>query len=115
MKYTLAPLETTVALLDNPAPRAWMSDYRRRGVNVATAAVTILADSLPRAHLPRVPHRRAAALIEAVRELPEHPLTEDRRFLLQGPDDTQVLAQLDEIPLPAGTPPIAALPWWPSG
>ncbi|MEU8102190.1 hypothetical protein AB0C18_00510 [Nonomuraea muscovyensis] len=27
--YTLAPLETTVALSDHPVPRAWMSDYRQ--------------------------------------------------------------------------------------
>ncbi|TDC91039.1 hypothetical protein E1292_43035 [Nonomuraea deserti] len=81
MTYTLAPLETTVALLDHPVPRASMSDYRRRGVNVATAAVAILADSLPRMRLPQVPHRRAAALIEAVRDLPEHPHAEGRRFL----------------------------------
>ncbi|MFI6920026.1 hypothetical protein ACIBIZ_08735 [Nonomuraea spiralis] len=48
MTYTPAPLETTVALLDHPVPQASLSAYRRRGVNVATAAVAILADSLHR-------------------------------------------------------------------
>ncbi|MFC5821135.1 hypothetical protein [Nonomuraea harbinensis] len=112
MAYTLAPLDTTVALLDHPVPRASMADYHRRGVNVATAAVIILADSLPQERLALVPHRRAAALIEAVRELPEYRTPAgDRRFLLRGPDGAQIVVELDEIPLPVGTPSAAELPW----
>ncbi|MFI6705377.1 hypothetical protein ACIBF7_03025 [Nonomuraea sp. NPDC050478] len=111
MTYTLAPLDTAVALLDYPVPRASMAGYRRRGVNVATAAVVILADSLPQASISLIPHRRAAALIEAVHGLPEHRTpTEDRRFLLPGQDGAPVVVQLDEIPLPMGTPSVVEFP-----
>jgi hypothetical protein len=112
MTYELAPLEITTALLDHPVPRASIADYRRHGVNLATAAVSILAESLSSAGLELMPHRRVAALIEAVRELPKHEtVTGDRRFLVPRPDGRPVTVQLDEIPLPAGTPPVTDLPW----
>ncbi|MEV7971007.1 hypothetical protein AB0O34_34190 [Sphaerisporangium sp. NPDC088356] len=108
LTYTLAPMETTAALLDHPVPRSDAANYRRRGVNVASAVVTILASSLPKESVQLIPHKRAAALVEAVRDLPEHTTpTEDRRFLLLGPEGEQLVVQLDQIPLPAGTPPVA--------
>ncbi|MFC0861690.1 hypothetical protein ACFHYQ_05195 [Sphaerimonospora cavernae] len=110
LTYTLASMPTSAALLDHPVPHAEAENYRRRGINVASAAVKILASSLPPGSTRLIPHKRAAALVEAVRELPEHLTpTEDQRFLLPGPDGEHVVAQLDEIPLPPGTP-LAAEP-----
>lgn len=106
--YTLAPMETTIALLNHPIPRADVANHQRYGLNVASAVVTILATSLPQEKVRLIPHLRAAALVEAVRELPEYQTsTEDRRFLLPGQDGEPVVVQLDQIPLPAGTPPVA--------
>ncbi len=108
LTYTLAPLETTFALLDHPVPRADATEYRRRGINVASAVVTILADSLSQERVRLIPHRRAAALVEAVRGLPEYPTpTNDRRFLLPCPDGEPVVVRLDQIPLPMVTHPVA--------
>ncbi|WP_433358695.1 hypothetical protein [Streptosporangium sp. CA-115845] len=108
LTYVLAPLETTVALLDHPVPRADAADYRRRGVNVASAVLAIMADSLPQQSIQLIPHQRAAALVEAVRGLPEHLTpTQDRRFLLPGPGGEPLVVQLDQIPLPAGCPAVA--------
>ncbi|MGW4641629.1 hypothetical protein ACWEN6_24115 [Sphaerisporangium sp. NPDC004334] len=108
LTYTLAPEQTTAVLLDHPVPRASAASYRRRGVNVASAVVSILVSSLPEERVRLIPHKRVAALVEAVRDLPEHETpTKDRRFLLPGPDGDQLMVQLDQIPLPAGTPPVA--------
>ncbi len=113
LTYTLAPTETTADLLNHPMARAEAANYRRRGVNVASAAVSILSHSLPPESAQSIPHKRAAALVEAVRDLPGHLTpTEEPRFLLPGPDGRQVVAQLDEIPLPDGTPPVAELNLW---
>ena len=55
-----------------------------------------------------IPHPRAAALTEAVRNLPDHRTPSgDHRFMLPCPEGHPVAARLDEIPLPGGTPPAA--------
>ncbi|MET8139949.1 hypothetical protein ABZU32_06520 [Sphaerisporangium sp. NPDC005288] len=72
LTYTLAPAQTTAVLLDHPVPRAGAASYRRRGVNVASAVVSILVSSLPEERVQLIPHKRVAALVEAVRDLPEH-------------------------------------------
>ena len=47
LAYTLAPLATTALMLDHPVMRADEDGHRRRGLNVASAAVRLLADFLP--------------------------------------------------------------------
>ena len=108
LAYTLAPLTTTAIMLDHPVMRIEEDGHRRRGLNVASAAVRLLADSLPAEQARLIPHRRAAALTEAVRNLPDHRTPEgDHRFMLPGPEGHPVAGRLDEIPLPGGTPPTA--------
>jgi hypothetical protein len=108
LAYTLAPLATTALMLDHPVMRADEDGHRRRGLNVASAAVRLLADFLPPEQARLIPHPRAAALAEAVRDLPDHRTAAgDLRFMLPGPDGHPVAARLDEIPLPDGTPPAA--------
>ncbi|GAT68816.1 hypothetical protein PS9374_04481 [Planomonospora sphaerica] len=115
LAYALAPPETTAALLEHPVPRAAADDYRRRGLNIASAVMTIVAESLPHDSIGLIPHRRAAALIEAIRPLPQHETSAgDRCFLLPGANGTPTVARLDQIPLPAGTPAAAAFPVGPS-
>jgi hypothetical protein len=100
LAYTLAPLATTAIMLDHPVMRAEEDGHRRRGLNVASAAVRLLADWLPAGQARLIPHPRAAALTEAVRDLPGHRTAAgDLRFMLPGPDGNPVAARLDEIPL----------------
>ena len=108
LAYTLAPVVTTAIMLDHPVMRAEEGGHRRRGMNVASAAVRLLADFLPAQQASLIPRPRAAALAEAVRDLPEHRTPEgDLWFMLPGPEGNPVAARLDEIPLPDGTPPAA--------
>ena len=72
LAYTLAPPATTAIMLDHPVMRAEEDGHRRRGLNVASAAVRLLADFLPAQQARLIPHPRAAALTEAVWDLPEH-------------------------------------------
>src|ERR1017187_8227598 len=95
-------------MLDHPVMRAAEDGHRRRGMNVAAAAVRLLADFLPAQQARLIPHPRAAALTNAVRDLPDHRTPEgDLRFMLPGPEGNPVAARLDEIPLPDGTQPAA--------
>jgi hypothetical protein len=108
LAYTLAPLATTAVMLDHPVMRAEEDGHRRRGMNLASAAVRLLADFLPADRARLIPHPRAAALAEAVRDLPDHRTPAgDLRFMLPGPEGNPVAARLDEIPLPDRTPPAA--------
>ena len=108
LAYTLAPFATTAIMLGHPVMRAEEDGHRRRGLNVASAAVRLLADFLPAERARLIPHQRAAALTEAVRDLPDHRTPAgDLRFMLPGPAGNPVAARLDEIPLPGRTPPAA--------
>jgi hypothetical protein len=106
LAYTLTPAAATAALLNRPVVQAEGSGHARRGINVASQVVAWLAECQPPERIALIPNRRAAALIEAVRDLPEHPTAAgDRRFVLPGPHGEPVIVRLDEIPLPEGTPP----------
>lgn len=106
LAYTLAPAAATASLLLHPVIQAEGSSHRRRGMNVASQVVAWLAECQPPERVCLIPNRRAAALVEAVRDLPEHSTAAgDRRFVLPGPHGEPVIARLDNIPLPEGTPP----------
>jgi hypothetical protein len=105
LTYTLAPAAVTVALLDHPVVRAEGGGHRRRGINVASQVVGWLAERQPPERIRLILNRRAAALVEAVRDLPEQPTADgDSRFVLPGPHGEPVIVRLDDIPLPEGTP-----------
>ncbi|MGH3305026.1 MAG: hypothetical protein ACRDOK_25830 [Streptosporangiaceae bacterium] len=73
---------------------------------MASQVVAWLAECQPPERISLIPNRRAAALVEAVRDLPEHSTAVgDRPFVLPGPHGEPVIARLDNIPLPEGTPP----------
>jgi hypothetical protein len=110
LTYTFTPPETTAALLDHPQVRADATQYRRRGLNVASASVALLAEVLSPQRADAIPHPRAAALVHAARDLPEHRTPSgDRRFVLTDPDGAESIARLDQIPLPEDTPPMIDL------
>jgi hypothetical protein len=101
--YTLAPMRATGAL-DNPAMHGPRSQSRRRGMNVAAQTARLLAAQLPPRQLAMIPHPRAAALIQAVRNLSaRQDEAGDWQFTL--PDGAT--ARIDQIPLPDLTPPPA--------
>jgi hypothetical protein len=112
LTYTLAPAAMTAVLLDHPVIRAEPGGHRRRGINVASQVVAWLAERQPPERTRLIPSRRAAALVDAVRDLPERPTAAgDSRFVLPAQPGGTVTARLDDIPLPEGTPPAAEAEW----
>lgn len=110
LSYRTLSAAATAPLLDHPVVRNSSDAYRRRGINIASQVVAWLAESQTLERIRLIPNKRAAVLVEAVRGLPEQPTEDgDCRFVLTGPRGEAVIARLDEIPLPAGTP-TAALP-----
>nr|MDT0663770.1 hypothetical protein [Micromonospora sp. DSM 115978] len=85
-------------------------------INIASAVVSLLADELAPSAAAALPTRRTAALVEAVRGLPEERTDGgDHRYVLAGTGSVSHAVRLDEIPLPAGTPRprrVAPLPGW---
>lgn len=110
LAYTLAPLATTAAMLASPQMRDPGRGHGHRGMNVASETVRMLASELPPGQVRLIPHPRAAALAQAVRDLPGYQdEAGDWRFVLPGPADGLVphAVELAGIPLSAGTPPPA--------
>lgn len=108
LTYNLASSQTTTTLLDHPVVRRDVLGHRRRGMNVASVTVSLLAQLVPPGRVAAIPHPRAAALVAAARDLPDHQTTAgDRRYIITGPDGETQPVRLDQIPLPAGTPPSA--------
>ncbi|SDM71500.1 hypothetical protein [Nonomuraea jiangxiensis] len=105
MEYALADAEITHILLDHPLVRGQAADHRRRGVDIATAAVHLLARNLPPEADADMPLPRAAALVTAARDLP-NTLTPrgEVRFLLAEPNGHDRWVDVSQIPLPDGTP-----------
>ncbi|WP_431921291.1 hypothetical protein [Nonomuraea jabiensis] len=106
LEYVLAAGEITRILLDHPVVRGQADNYRRRGVNIATAAVHLLARNLPPGAEHDMPLRRAAALVAAARDLPDtHTSDGALRFVLARPNARPQLLDASQLPLPDGTPP----------
>ena len=83
-------------------------DLLRRGMNVASAALALMAQQLPAERARQIP--RAAALLTATRDLPvEQTPAGDWRFTAPGTGGKPACLTLAEIPLPAGTPPAAPM------
>lgn len=109
--YTLAPPGTTAELIDHPQVRAEVVQHRRHGLNLASASVVLLAEVLTSERAEAIPHPRAAALVRAVRDLPERRTPSgDWRFVLTNPEGDSTVVRLDRIPLPKGTPAVLDVP-----
>ena len=109
--YTLAPAEATAPVLGYPRMLEERNDLLRRGVNIASAALALMAEHLPAERARQIPHPRAAALLTATRDLTaEQTPAGDWRFTAPGTGSKPARLTLAEIPLPAGTPPAAPMP-----
>ncbi|HTJ68197.1 MAG TPA: hypothetical protein VL551_11760 [Actinospica sp.] len=107
--YSLALAEVGAAVLGHRVARAEAQRNRDRGMNVAATVVETLAELLDPVDAARIPHPRGCALVRAAHGLP--CVVDDsgfRRFLVSGPGG-QAAVRLDQIPLPSGTAPRAAV------
>lgn len=109
--YTLAPAQATAPVLGYARMVEERDDLLRRGMNVASAALALMAEHLPAERARQIPHPRAAALLTATRDLPAAQTPAgDWRFTAPGTGGQPASLTLAEIPLPAGTPPPAPIP-----
>lgn len=110
LHYALAPLATSLAVLDHPVMAQEEDGNQRRGGNVAALTVCLLADHLPPDHSRHLAHPRAAALVDAVRPLPRWQTPQgDWRFAVADTHSAPMLRPLADVPVPDGTGP--ALSW----
>ena len=111
LAYVLGSRVASASVLDHPSVRAEWDGNRRRGVNVASEVVWLLANERTPTDTGMIPYPRAAALIDAAREVDRHgSLGEDFFFRERGADPSQARPmRLHEIPLPFGTPAPAAV------
>jgi hypothetical protein len=109
--YVLGSRTASAVALDHPAARAEWDANRRRGVNIASEVVWLLANQRTPADTSAIPYPRAVALIDAARGVDRHSsLGEDFFFRERGADPSQARPiRLHEIPLPFGTPAPAVL------
>jgi hypothetical protein len=70
LAYTLAPAQATAPVLAYPRMLHERDDLLRRGMNIASAALALMAEHLPAERAAQIPHPRAAALLTATRDLP---------------------------------------------
>ena len=109
--YTLAPTEATAPVLGHSRMLKERDDLLRRSMNVASAALALMATHLPAERVRQIPHSRAAALLTATRDLPaEQTPAGDWRFTAPGMGSKPTRLTLAEIPILAGTPPTAPMP-----
>ena len=107
LSYSLASHQASAELLDHPDAQADLLGHRRRGLNIASAALAVMDEHLPSARRRRIPHPRVAALLAAITGLPDSRTPEgDWRFAVPGPDGKPIHLRLDELPLAAKTPPV---------
>jgi hypothetical protein len=109
--YVLGSRAASAEALDHPSVQTEWDANRRRGVNVASEVVWLLANERTPPDTAVIPYPRAAALIDAARRVDRHgSLGEDFFFRQRGADPSQVRPiRLHEIPLPSGTPAPAAV------
>ena len=109
--YALAPAEATAPVLGYPRMLEERDNLLRRGMNIASAALALMAEHLPAERARQIPHPRAAALLAATRNLPAGQTPAgDWRFTAPGTGGKPARLTLAEVPLPAGTPPTAPMP-----
>lgn len=105
LAYALGAHESSIAFLDHPVVLAERDGHLRRGANIASEVVALLASRRTADETIMLPSPRAAALIAAVRNLDEYRDNDGRLyFTTRSPQGSRPM-RLDEIPLPAGTPP----------
>jgi hypothetical protein len=106
LAYTLASRAASVVVLNHPAAQAERDASRRRGVNLASEVVWLLANERAADETAGIPYPRAAALIDAARGMDRHGSVGEDFFFRQRGADTSGAGpmRLHEIPLPASTP-----------
>jgi hypothetical protein len=106
LAYALASRAASAAVLDHPAAQAERDASRRRGVNLASEVVWLLANERAADETAGIPYPRAAALIDAARGMDRHGSVGDDFFFRQRGAGTSGAGpiRLHEIPLPASTP-----------
>ena len=104
LAYKLGPPELTNAVLDHPHVHAEGSSYLRRGLNIASEVLMLIAGKRTPEEIAVIPYPRAAALAEAVRGLDETRSGDGDIYFTQQAQGGAVPMRLDEIPLPPGTP-----------
>jgi len=110
LTYTVAPPAASNRMLDHPVVSEGASGYRRRGMNVASQTVILLAEFFSSEQIRLLPCIRAAALTEAIRDLPAEQIHNgDWRFISPGSNGPPRPARLDRLKLPDGIPPVARI------
>jgi hypothetical protein len=105
--YVLAEDEYNRVILDNPIVQGSLPDHRRTGINLASLVVSCLRSPDPEHPARQAAYPRLHALLDAIGDAEiTHDENHDCRFLINGSDSGP---RLDELPLPAGTPPPAAM------
>jgi hypothetical protein len=108
--YSVAPPAVARRMLDHPVVADGAPGYRRRGMNIASETLLLLAGSLSPGQTRLIPFQRAAALTEAIRDIPAGQIDSgDWRFTLSGPNGTPIPTRIDRLPVPDGTPQIASI------
>lgn len=108
--YAVAPAVVAGRMLDHPVVADGASGYRRRGMNIASETVMLLAGSFSPEQVRLIPFKRAAALTEAIRDIPAERIHNgDWRFTLPGPNGTPIPTRIDRLTLPDGTPQVAGI------
>lgn len=108
LTYRVAALAASYRMVDHPVASHSAPGYRRKGMNIASETIMLLAESFTPEQVQLIAHPRAAALAETIRGFSaEHIHNGDLRFALPGPNGTPTLTRIDRIPVPDGTPPIA--------
>jgi hypothetical protein len=108
--YAVAPPAVARRMLDHPVVADGAPGYRRRGMNIASETLMLLAGSLSPEQTRLIPFQRAAALTEAIRDIPAEQIDSgDWRFTLPGPNGTPIPTRIDRLPVPDGTPQIASI------
>jgi hypothetical protein len=110
LAYALGAHDSSLAFLDHPVVHAQGDTHFRLGVSLASEAVTLLAGHRTPEETAMIPSPRAVELIAAVRSLDKHRDDNGRLYFTQRAPAIPAPMRLDQIPLPAGTPPPAQAP-----
>lgn len=109
LRYQLGSADDARATLNHPVVHAEDDGHQRHGVNVASEVAYLLAGGRPEPDVAEVPYPRAVALVGALRDMDRQEDAEGH--VLFRPSDPGSsdghLVRLNEVPLPAGTPPVA--------
>ena len=97
-------------MVDHPVASDSAAGYLRRGMNIASEIVVLLAESFSPDQAQHIANPARFALTETIRDHPARQIQNgDWRFERPGPDGTPTPIRIDRLPLPDGTPSIARI------